>query len=62
MSHIDVDGIVGDVHLVVEAIDAVHVVVAIEVLQEEIHKPTIKIQDTTGAKRVFFFKIIDIDI
>ena len=37
MSNIDVDGVVGDVHLVVEAVDAVHVVIAVVVLVQNLH-------------------------
>ena len=36
MSHVDVDGVVGDVHLVVKIVDAVHVVVTVVVLETEI--------------------------
>ena len=38
MAHIDVDGVVGDVHLIVEAIDAVHVVVAVVVLKNKLYQ------------------------
>ena len=37
MSNIDVDGVVGDVDLVVKAIDAVHVVIAVVVLVQYLH-------------------------